>query len=156
MMRHSSRWIVFVIALLVALYVFIFARVGETQRTLLPEQEIRFSTGQTVLVEVADQLDEQILGLSFRESLEAGRWMLFVYDEKEEQLFWMKDMKFAIDIVWIDQGEIVGIEHRVPPPEDPGAIPTIYPSPRPVDMVLEVPAGYMEEQGIGIGTTISY
>ena len=156
MMRHSSRWIVFIIALLVALYVFIFARVGETQRTLLPEQEIRFSTGQTVLVEVADQLDEQILGLSFRESLEAGRGMLFVYDEKEEQLFWMKDMKFAIDIVWIDQGEIVGIESRVPPPEDPGAIPTIYPSPRPVDMVLEVSAGYMEEQGIGIGTTISY
>lgn len=155
MIRRSVLWIVFVIALIVALYVFVFARVGVTEQSVLPETELHFSTGQKLIVEVADELDEQIPGLSNRDRLEEGHGMIFVYQDQAERLFWMKDMRFAIDIVWISDGEVVGIEHRVPPPTDAEVTPTIYSSPDSVDLVLEVPAGYMEKQGIGIGAFIT-
>ena len=64
--------------------------------------------------EIADSAERQRRGLSGRPSLARGEGMLFVYDEPAPRGFWMPDMNFDIDIVWIRAGRVVHIEQRVP------------------------------------------
>src|SRR3989344_4329125 len=54
----------------------------------------------TVMAEVADTLALQTRGLSGRTSLGEGEGMLFIFDQEGTHGIWMKDMHFAIDIVW--------------------------------------------------------
>lgn len=104
--------------------------------------------GATVESEVADNDEKRSLGLGGRDSLDSGRGMLFVFDKKEIQTFWMLGMKFPIDIVFVDDDKIVDIADNVQPPkeDDPNkaALPLYRPS-SPVNYVLEVPAGYSAE-----------
>lgn len=82
--------------------------------------------------------------------------MLFVYSQPSIHQFWMKDMQFPIDIIWIDNGKVVGITDNVPPP-DPNTtlnqLPT-YSSPQPVSAVLEVNAGYAAMYNIMAGDPV--
>ena len=95
-----------------------------------------------VSTEIVRGFEEKSRGLGGRDGLEWDHSMLFPYERADFLSFWMKDMRFSIDIVWIRDDRIVDIAHRVPwSPEGPG------PSLRPrelADAVLEVPAGYAE------------
>jgi len=55
--------------------------------------------------------------------------------------FWMKDMLFPIDLYWIANEQIVGVEKNMLPPNDLNSQETmkVYYSPGMVDMVLEIP-----------------
>ncbi|MEX2014012.1 MAG: DUF192 domain-containing protein, partial [Parcubacteria group bacterium] len=67
--------------------------------------------------------------------------------------FWMKDMHFAIDIVWIDENfRIVGIEKEV----RPETFPQVFRPDQPIKYVLELPAGYSERHDIGVGAVVQY
>jgi len=108
---------------------------------------------QTVHLEITRTRDEQARGLGGRDSLDWHHGMLFEYPTPRFPGFWMKDMRFDIDIVWIRDARIVDIAHRVPhSPLGPG--PTIRPREL-VDSVLEVPAGYAEAHGFRIGDRAS-
>jgi uncharacterized membrane protein (UPF0127 family) len=54
-------------------------------------------------IEIAETYDQQSLGLGGRDELKPNTGMFFVFPSPSVQSFWMKDMKFPIDIVWIDQ-----------------------------------------------------
>lgn len=103
-------------------------------------------------VEVADAQAEIVQGLSGRESLEPDTGMYFVLGERQEVTFWMYQMKFPIDIIWIDSGVIVGIETNAPIPT-PDNIAT-FQSPTPVTNVLEVNAGFAAENNIIVGDKV--
>ncbi len=103
----------------------------------------------TVEVEIADDLTEQKTGLSNRESLAAGSGLLFVFEEKKVRSFWMKNMQFAIDIIWIQDDSVVHLSRNLLPE---GANPTNqYSSNWPVNYVLEVNAGFVEANQIEVG-----
>jgi uncharacterized protein len=99
---------------------------------------------QSILAEVSDTPRTRTQGLSGRDSLGINEGMLFVFDGPGSYGFWMKDMEFSIDIVWISGNEIVGISEYVPVPardyEGREVLETYYP-PEPVDRVLELSAG---------------
>lgn len=98
-----------------------------------------------VSTEIVRSFEERARGLGGRDSLAWDHGMLFPYERPDFLAFWMKDMRFSIDIVWIRDGRIVEIAHRVPwSPEGPG--PTLRPREL-ADAVLEVPAGYAEAHG---------
>ncbi|MGH0038029.1 MAG: DUF192 domain-containing protein [Myxococcota bacterium] len=101
--------------------------------------------GESIDVEVARSRAEQTLGLGQRDDLAWDRGMLFVYERPGFYGFWMKDMRFDIDIVWIRDGRIVDIHHRVPHAVEP-PLPTYRP-PEVVDQVLEVVAGGAQARG---------
>lgn len=104
-------------------------------------------------VEVAETAEEKKQGLSNRASLAENTGLLFSYDQPQTAVFWMKDMFFAIDIIWIADNKIIGIEKNVLPPE-PGALDknlVSYPSPGPVDYVLEVNGGWCKRNRIEEG-----
>jgi uncharacterized protein len=95
--------------------------------------------GVTVLAEVVASPPKLYLGLSHRDGLPPGRGMLFIMPASEIQHFCMRDMRFALDIIWIDAGRVVGCERNVQPND-----PRTLTSPAPVRYVLEVPAGFCE------------
>lgn len=92
-------------------------------------------------------------GLSGRASLAENRGMLFVYPDRLERTYWMKGMRFPIDIVWIDRGRVAGVEPDLPVPVG-GDLP-LYPSRVPADHVLEVRAGWAARHGVERGDRVS-
>ena len=108
-------------------------------------------------VEIADTFQKRQKGLSERESLAEGEGMLFVFAQKDIQPpFWMKKMRFAIDIIWIDDNKIVQINEDVPAPEPgtPNSELKFYSPNQPIDYVLEVNAGFVDENNIKIGDEV--
>jgi uncharacterized membrane protein (UPF0127 family) len=102
--------------------------------------------------EVADTPARQQRGLSGRPALPAGQGMLFVYDEPDLRGFWMPDMRFAIDIVWIRAGRIVHVESDVPHVVS-GPLPVYRPA-ETADRVLEVAAGTVQRLGWRVGDAV--
>ena len=125
----------------------------------LPEgrQGADIVVGDTPLkVQLAITSAEQQLGLGYRNGLEPGTGMLFVSDGAQPRTFWMKGMRFCLDIVWIEDGQIVGAAESVcpDPPGTPDAERARYHSGQPVTYVLEVPAGWLAAHGYGSGTRV--
>jgi len=112
--------------------------------------------GDDVLtVEISDTSMLRERGLSYHDELLPNTGMLFVYDDIGKRVYWMKGMNFCLDIVWINDGQIVGAAESVcPEPNVPDADLARYPSPPEVQYVLEVPAGWLAERGYGVGTTV--
>jgi len=73
--------------------------------------------------------------------------MLFVFDDSTQRTFWMKDMEFSIDIIWIQDGWIVKTEENVPAPKDQN-VRYMHSEPFEVNAVLEFPAGTVDKYGI--------
>lgn len=112
-----------------------------------------------IYVEVAKTPQQKSLGLSGRKSLDKSNGMLFVFENKTRPSFWMKGMNFAIDIIWIANGKIVGIEKSAPAPAPnthDSKLP-IYKPPTGIDYVLEVNAGFSDRNNLekGSGVEIS-
>ncbi|HDY73253.1 MAG TPA: DUF192 domain-containing protein [Candidatus Jorgensenbacteria bacterium] len=97
---------------------------------------------QEIVAELASNPAEIKQGLAGRQRLGINEGMLFLFFNKTTNPFWMKGMLISIDIIWIADGRIVGIEHNVPPQPDAtvGELILYYP-PEPIDQVLEVVAG---------------
>lgn len=73
--------------------------------------EIYIDNGKNLVkinAEIADDNEERIKGLMFRERLNENSGMFFVFENEEEQTFWMKNTLIALDIIFIDKNlEIV-------------------------------------------------
>ena len=98
------------------------------------------SSGEEIPVEIADTLNKRSLGLGKRTSLKKGWGMLFVFEKLKQHRFWMKDMQFPLDIIWLDNHRIVHIIHNAKPANS-GDDPKVMTSPVSVNFVLEIAAG---------------
>lgn len=107
--------------------------------------------GRVFTVEVAVTEPEKQLGLANRASLPDDHGMLFTYQSAGQHAFWMKNMHFPIDIIWIKDQTIVDISKYVPV-STTSALPSYSPK-EPVNKVLEVNAGKVDELGIHVGDT---
>ena len=116
-----------------------------------PSPSVTFPNGVAVTLELADTQAERVQGLSGHAPLAQDGGMLFLHDEKKVQGYWMKDMLFAIDLIWIDGDTVVGFQEDAQP-EDPAR--TIYYSPVPVDGVLEVSAGFVAQNEVLVGDVL--
>jgi uncharacterized membrane protein (UPF0127 family) len=104
----------------------------------------------SVRAEIASDSASLRRGLSGRDRLGADDGMLFVLPD-DSPSFWMKGMRFPIDIVWIRNGRVVDVTADVPPPSGAGAsLPTYSPA-RPADRALEVNAGWAARHDVGRG-----
>ncbi len=96
---------------------------------------------------VAESEKERNKGLSGIEVMDVDG-MLFVFQEETFPLFWMKEMNFPIDIIWINsQKEIVEITEKV----YPETYPELFSPSTAVQYVIEVSAGWCEENKINKG-----
>ena len=95
-------------------------------------------------------------GLSVKNQLRENESMLFVFEEPLRHTFWMKDMKFPIDIIWLDSnGKIVHIEENLMP--CPLVLICLSYAPNADSQyVLETIAGFAQRLNISLGTTIKF
>lgn len=98
----------------------------------------------SITAELAVTDEERTRGLMFREIIHPDQGMLFIFDKEGIHGFWMKNMRFSIDILWLDKKKrIIHIERHVPPcKKEP--CPSYYPT-IPAKYVLELKAGHVDE-----------
>ena len=110
--------------------------------------------GQVVDAEIADTGPLRERGLSYRDGLETDTGMLFVYSDEAVRSFWMFEMRFCLDIIWIADGRLVGAAENACPAKQSGDEVPRFRSPEAVQYVLEVEAGWMEAHGVDSGDDV--
>ena len=134
--------------------------------TATPDQSSQSISGPLVkvgdtdfLVELALTAEQQIQGLSGREVIGPGAGMLFVYEHESRYTFWMKEMRFPIDIVWIGADcKVVDVTLEAPPPEPGQSLDQLprYSPDTPAQYVLEINAGESAAGGINPGDPVEF
>ncbi len=142
--------LVFIILLLGFVSVFLKSFNPEGKKSILQVRDKSFE------IELADTASTRSRGLSGRDNLADNQGMLFIFDKPASYGFWMKDMKFAIDIVWLSGNQIIGFSENLQPEPQKSvfSLPIYYP-PANIDKVLEINAGAVRKFGLQIGDKIS-
>lgn len=114
---------------------------------------IGLANGQKLGVEIAADPSTREKGLSGRDCLPSNSGMLFSFSRLGLYNFWMKDMRFAIDIVWIDDShKIVTIKPNIVP----SSYPESFTGATPAQYVLELTAGQAAALGLTVGQTLTF
>lgn len=109
--------------------------------------------GKQFSVGVAKTPSEREQGLSGRKSLPQDSGLLFIFDKPDKYGFWMKDMNFPIDIIWIsEENKIVNLEKSL----TPGTYPKVYYPNTSAKYVLEISAGQAEILNLKIGDNVEF
>ncbi|MDE2041039.1 MAG: DUF192 domain-containing protein [Patescibacteria group bacterium] len=139
---------IIIVAMVIAVYE-IFGAVFHSQERLL---SIAAPAG-TIYAEIASTSDQQELGLGNRASLPADHGMLFVFPHPGDYGFWMKDMHFDLDMVWISSNKkVVAVSHDVPV----DSYPAVFYPPLAVSYVLEINADAASRFGIATDTQLAF
>lgn len=109
--------------------------------------------GKTIQLLVADTDEAKQIGLSETESLPKDHGMLFQFKSPNYYSFWMKNMRFPIDIIYLNNNKVVTILENVQVPKD-SETPPIYNSDELADTVIELNAGMSQEYNIQKGDTV--
>ena len=129
------------------------------QADLPSEASVRIGGEATYAVDLAVKPAEQRQGLSGRETMAQNSGMLFVFEEEQPLYFWMKDMLFPLDIIWIDdQCRLIDVAADVPtPPANAGndEIPRVQ-SPLPARYALELNAGEWARARLSPGDLVEF
>ena len=110
-------------------------------------------------VELALTVEQHVQGLSGREVLPPGTGMLFVYQRESRSNFWMKEMRFPLDIVWIGADcTVVDVTLDAPPPEPDQTLDQLprYSPGDPAQYVLEINAGQFAAEGLRLGDPVEF
>lgn len=101
--------------------------------------------------ELANTDASRKLGLSGRKSMQDDEGLLFAFDKAGRYGFWMKDMNFPLDIVWINEnGIVVSIERDL----TPETYPKVFMNQADASYVLEVNAGLAKKFGLYLGSKV--
>lgn len=125
------------------------------ERIVRSGREITLPTGK-VYAEIVDTPASRELGLSGRTGLEKDEAMLFIFEHSGRYGFWMKDMLFSIDMLWIaEDGTVVHIERNVTPESyfnnNP---PKTFVNTPDAKYVLELASGQADVFGLYLGTKV--
>ena len=101
-------------------------------------------------VEVSDTPEKIKIGLSNRNYLDSDCGMLLIFSKPDMYWIWMKDMKFPIDVLWLDKNVIVDLKENISPKE---GLNKIYPSENST-YILELNAGICKQHQIKKGDKI--
>lgn len=147
--------ILIVLALIIIPIVVIF-QYNNSKPVLLPKKSTLAINGHEFEIEIARTLDQKEKGLSNKPSLPQNKGMLFIFDKPDIYDFWMKEMKFPLDIIWISKNKIITIADNLQPTmeTDLNKIPR-FKSVLPADMVLEVNAGTVKKYSFKLGDNVS-
>ncbi|MCI5051183.1 MAG: DUF192 domain-containing protein [Candidatus Pacebacteria bacterium] len=109
--------------------------------------------GQELIIDIAETTNDRSVGLSRYETLESNQAMLFVFEAEGLYSFWMRDMKFPIDIIWLDSNrQIISIKENARPEDFPESY---YPDDK-ARYVLETVAGFSQQYNLEIGQSVSW
>lgn len=132
------RLVIFSIILLSVFFILIPNYSNQSSST------VTFPDKTVINVELAKNSLEKARGLSNREELALDHGMLFLFTKPEIPTFWMRDMNFSIDIIWLLDGKIVDVSPNVPIDKQ------LHSPQKPINQVLEVNAGLIDRHNLKI------
>lgn len=139
---------------------------SQLQQTLIQEeirsgndsyQRINITVnGQSLIADVSATAEQRTRGLTVKDALAENEAMLFVFDKQAKHKFWMKDMKFPIDIIWIGSDKsVIDIENSLKPCNS-GFLCSTYEPDGDSLYVLETISGFAQRYGIVKGTIVEF
>jgi hypothetical protein len=112
-------------------------------------------SGKVLQVEVMVSDEDRAMGLMFRPSLPQDRGLLFVFDSSEFHGFWMKNCRFPIDMVWLDDAkQVVHVAEAVPPCKAEPC--PVYQPLRRARYVVELNAGQARREKAIVGSALRF
>src|SRR6187549_3320316 len=95
-----------------SLFVLTLARAGEPPAVI----PLTLPSGKVLQTEVMVKDEDRAMGLMFRPSLPLDHGMLFLFERPDFHGIWMRNCKFPIDILWLDEShKVVHLAEKVPP-----------------------------------------
>ena len=126
----------FVLIFIIILLVIVFVEIKPKNKLSYETTLIQIGA-TTITAEIADTQEKRELGLSGRPALPADQGMLFVFDQPGRHGFWMKDVNFPIDIVWLDENKrTISITKNL----QPNSYPQLFYPPQDIKYALEIKA----------------
>lgn len=109
---------------------------------------------QKIKVDVVSTPESRTQGLSGREAIEEDEGMLFVFENPDNYSFWMKDMNFPIDIIWIGEDmHVIYIKENATPESYPEGF---GPKEKTSKYVLEVFSGFSDKYSLQLGDKVIF
>ena len=136
--------------ILVVVFLFIYYFIQSLIPAKTKKTEVKIK-GQIFISSLAETPSQRQKGLSGLKRLEENEGMLFVFRDKKIRTFWMKDVNFGLDIIFIDGDKIVDTTTLK---KSVGKNIPSYISKKPADKVLEINAGMVDKIGMKIGDKI--
>jgi uncharacterized protein len=120
--------------------------------TLIP---LKLPSGKVLQAELMVKDEDRQMGLMFRPSLPLDRGLLFIFAAPDFHGIWMKNCKFPIDIVWLDEERrVVHIQEGAPPCKaEPCAV---YEPLRRASYVIEINAGQARKEKLVVGSAVDF
>lgn len=146
-----KKILIFIAILLAIVVVGLIAQNHFKTRSKTPTATIN---NHTFKLELAKTQKEKEIGLSNKKSLGKDAGMLFLFEKPDYYSFWMRNMRFSIDIIYIKDNRIVTIHKNVKPPKDANENLLVYNSSQPADKVLEIDAGLSEKYNFKEGDIV--
>jgi len=144
-------WSLPVLLICVMIWSILFSAENKQKRFV----RVFFPNGCSLIAELAITEEERQLGLMFREKINPDQGMLFVFEKEDILSFWMKNMNFPLDILWLNQEKrIVHIESHVAPCKNPDC--PSYFSPLPAMYVLELKTGIVKANQLKLYDKIEF
>lgn len=121
-----------------------------------PKTNNEVTVGNTrIKVNVASTPQKRAQGLSGTKSLKPYDGMIFLFDAPGTYPFWMKDMNYDLDFIFINNDSVVGLKKNVPSPHNNnGEIAVVKPPT--ITALIEVPSGFIDRYGIAVGQRVRY
>ena len=143
-----KKYSIIIVIIILATIVFFIAKSNANSQQACIENKACFD------IEIVDSDEELVLGLSNRNQIPESQGMLFVLSEESAPRFWMKSMRFPIDIIWINsEMRVSGIVRDFQPCEPDGVCPVVYPDEE-ISYVFEINSGLSDAYGFEEGDRV--
>jgi uncharacterized membrane protein (UPF0127 family) len=121
-----------------------------------PQRTITLPTGTQIRAEVADTESSRQRGLMFRDRLPSDEGMLFIFEQPMPYRFWMKNCKFPIDIIWMNEQKVIVYITENAPPCKSDPCPTYGPTDVASRYVLEVTGGEAKRKKLALSQVLRF
>jgi uncharacterized membrane protein (UPF0127 family) len=151
----KKSYLIIVIAILV-IFVWLTIKPNHSEKKY-NETQIEIAN-HLINLEIADTNTKRELGLSGHKPLADDQGMLFVFNNIGKYPFWMKDMLFPIDIIWLEPSNIEGVLNVVYIEKNaqPNSYPATFGGQIDAQYVLEVNAGFSDKNNLKIGDQVKF
>jgi hypothetical protein len=147
-----SKIIIILVLFLILVGGVVFYQLSQASQMMKTNGKVTINN-QLFNVEVVKSDKDRQIGLTKYKAIKDNQGMLFVFDNPDLVSFWMKNMKFPIDIIFIKDDTIVSIVENVPMPT-PNTETTTYKPDAPVNYVLEINDGLVKKHNIKKGDIV--
>lgn len=156
--RHSFIFSICIVIIFIIIGFFLINQF--TKNTVLENIKSIKIAGQNIKVELAISEAEKSKGLSARQGLADNEGMLFIFENPNKYSFWMKDMKFPIDIIWLASSESEGGEEvkvvYIKKDARLESYPETFSPDKNAKYILEISSGFSEKNNLKVGDQVLF